>query len=97
MFKHIFISSAINLQTRGVSLGSEEREKIIRRLDGKFGDFYRKQRGHNEHKTWTLEEEQKIKNLFIGKTSIGDIAKEMGRTPASIIMRLEKLGLKVDI
>lgn len=78
-------------------MGSEERGKIIRRLDGKFSNFYRKQRGRNEHKTWTLEEEQKIKGLFMRKTPIEDIAKEMGRTPASIIMRLEKLGFKVEI
>jgi predicted DNA binding CopG/RHH family protein len=78
-------------------LGSAERDEIIRRLNGKFSDFYRKQRGRNEHKTWTFEEEQKIIDFFKKETPIENIAKEMERTPAAIVMRLEKLGFKADI
>lgn len=96
MFKHSFINSDFNLQTRGVSMSSGER-KGMESLRGKFGGFYRDERGEREHRKWTEPEEQKIIELFKTGKTFEEIAKETERTPAAIVLRLEKLGFSVKL
>ena len=48
----------------------------------------------NAGKPWTDIEDEKLKDEFIANISIGDIAKEHGRTHSAIESRLEHLGLR---
>ena len=77
-------------------MSSGERKRM-ERLKGKFDNFYRGKRRKREHERWSESEEEKITYLFKEGKSIKDIANEVGRTPAAIVMRLEKLGFSVKI
>lgn len=48
----------------------------------------------NAGKPWTELEDDKLREEFVGKVKISDIAKEHGRTYGAIESRLDHLGLK---
>ena len=48
----------------------------------------------NAGKPWTNVEDDKLRDEFLSKLTISDIAKEHGRTYGAIESRLEHLGLK---
>lgn len=48
----------------------------------------------NAGKPWTDAEDEKLRDEFISKTKISDIAKEHGRTSGAIESRLDHLGLR---
>ncbi len=48
----------------------------------------------NAGKPWTAIEDDKLRDEFLSKIKIADIAKEHGRTYSAIESRLEYLGLK---
>lgn len=66
-----------------VALEDAERSKNRRRGASK---------AENAGKTWTEEDDQSLINLFDAGTELGDIAKSMGRSLASIQARLFKHG-----
>ena len=47
----------------------------------------------NAYRSWTKEEDEKLRELFTKKIPIKDLAKEFGRKRGAISARLEKLGL----
>ena len=48
----------------------------------------------NAGKPWTDAEDDKLRDEFLSKTKISDIAKEHGRSYGAIESRLDHLGLK---
>lgn len=48
----------------------------------------------NAGKPWTDAEDNKLRNEFLSKVKVSDIAKDHGRTYGAIESRLEHLGLK---
>lgn len=62
---------------------------VIERLDYEANDPLR-----NAGKPWTDIEDDKLRDEFLSKMKVSDIAKEHGRSYGAIESRLEHLGLK---
>ena len=47
----------------------------------------------NAYRSWSKEQDEELKNLFVSGISIPDLMKKFGRKRGGITARLEKLGL----
>lgn len=69
----------------------EKLEETINNLSKNYQQEYRK-RNEREYKKWTDNEELKLIELYKRNSNIYNISKKLERTPASIFIRLNKLG-----
>jgi hypothetical protein len=47
----------------------------------------------NQGKSWTPEELQAVRTLYIQRVPVAEIARQMGRSYMAIVSRLQRLGL----